>query len=210
MRFVAILLLAFPLRVSADLVQLEYEGVVESVTRTVRGRDPTRHYAPDHAEYTGYSVGDRLRGTLTIDLAKAPPDRAHEPEVGIYRSPPNSGGYISGIGAPLIDPVLHRVDNDHVAVVDAAHELPFELYVVRDHWGTPNGHGHLLVEVSDRVGFDLVSGPGIAQTIDATPSSGLALGGFLSKVVRGVKGSVRVLVDLAFDRVRVTPGQCRP
>jgi hypothetical protein len=145
-----------------------------------------------------------------IDVAAAPPDSASEPEVGLYRAPPNSGGFISGIGAPLIDPVLHSMDNDHVAVVDAAHELPFELYVVRDHWGTPNGHGHLLVGVnSDRAGLNLVSGPDIAQTIDATPSQDLSLSGFLSKVVRGAKGTVSVLVQLAFDRVRVTPGRCR-
>jgi hypothetical protein len=107
--------------------------------------------------------------------------------------------------------VLQRKDNDHVAVVDVAFELPFELCVVRDHWGTPNGHGHLLVEVSsNRSGLDLVSGPGIAQTIDATPSSDLSLVGFISKVVRGVKGgAVSVLARLSLDRVRITPGRCK-
>jgi len=79
----------------------------------------------------------------------------------------NSGGCISGNGAPLIDPVINRRGGDHVASVDAAHELPFEAYSVRDHWRMPNGHGRMLVSItSNRRGLDLVSGPAIAQTID--------------------------------------------
>jgi hypothetical protein len=204
---VASLLLAFPLCASADLVQLEYEGVVSSVTRTLCNCDPTRGYTPDNPEYTGYSVGDRLHGFLQIDLALAPPDREPlEPALGSYHSPARSSGFISGNGPPR----NHLVVQDGISVMDYREDHPFEHYLVTDQWLLPNGAGQMgIVAVTRQAGLDLVSGDGIAQNFDARAGGGIELVGYISKFVKTVVGSVGVHVGLLFDRIKVsTPGRC--
>jgi hypothetical protein len=210
-RLVASVLLAFPLCASADLVQLEYEGVVSSVTRTLCNCDPTRGFTPDNPEYTGYSVGDRLHGFLQIDLALAPPDREPlQPVLGSYPSPSFSSGFISGNGPPR----PHRVVQDGMSVLDHRpdhpEDHPFEHYSLEDQWSLPNGSGQMGISVVSRQeGLDLVSGEGIAQNFDARPGGGLELVGYISKFVKTAVGSVGVSVGLLFDRVKVsTPGRC--
>ncbi len=206
--FVAGLVLAFPVCASAQLVHVEYEAVVDSVRRTVCNCDPTRDYAPDHPEFTGYSVGDRILGFLTIDLAAAPPDlRPLDPTHGAYPAAPRSGGFISGNGEPLI----HSVFNDTVSVRDRGEDVTLETYSIEDQWSTPNGFGQMGINVWSRdPGLDLVTGDGIAQTIDARPSAALQMFGHLNKVVRSGTRSVVVQLGLLFDRVTVTPpGTCK-
>jgi hypothetical protein len=208
-RLAAAVALALPLCANADFVRVEYEGVVNDVRRTVcNACDPTRDYGPDHPEFTRYSVGDRVHGLLMIDLAAAPPDvRPLDPTTGIYPARSRSGGYISGNGAPLV----HLVLQDSVSVNDWEEGESFEHYIVTDQWRSANGTGQMGVNViSRRAGIDLNTGDGIAQDIDVTARSGLQLTGYISKVVRGVKGSVSVFASLVFDRVKVSsPGQCR-
>jgi hypothetical protein len=207
-RLTAALVLGFPVCASAQLVQVEYEGVVDLVTRTVCVCDPTRDYAPDHPEFTGYSVGDRIRGFLTIDLAAAPPDiRPLDPTHGAYQAAPRSGGYISGNG----DPLIHRVINDTVSVRDRGGDVSLETYSIDDQWSTPNGFGQMGINLWSRdPALDLVTGDGIAQAIDARPSAALRVFGHLHKVVRSGTSSVVVTLGLLFDRVTVTPpGSCK-
>ena len=205
----ATVLLAFPIGASAQLVQLEYEAVVDSVRRTVCVCDPTRDYGRDHPEFTGYTVGDRLHGFLTIDVAGAGPDlRPLEPALGIYPALANSGGYISGNGAPLV----HNVFNDDVSVRDSTPDDPFESYIITDQWrSSENGIGQMGISIISRTaGLDIVTGEGIAQHIDVSAGSGLDLLGYLNKVVRGTVGSVTVALGLLFDRITVsTPGVCK-
>jgi hypothetical protein len=207
--FVAVVALALPVCAGADLVRVEYEGVVNSVQRTVCDAcDPTRSHPPRHPEFTGYSVGDRIRGFLSIDLAAAPPDvRPLDPTVGLYPARSRSGGYVSGNGAPLV----HLVFNDDVSVNDWEEGDSFESYAITDQWRSPNGTGQMGINVvSRRAGIDLVTGDGIAQTFDVTSGDGLEITGYISKVVRGVKGSVNVFASLLFSRVKVgSPGQCK-
>jgi hypothetical protein len=206
--FAAAVVLAFPLCASADFVQVEYEGVVNSVTRTVCDCDPTLGYAPDHPEFTAYSVGDRISGSMMIDLAKAPPDRRPlEPQSGIYHALANSGGFISGNGAPRVALVFQ----DSVSVLDAPEDHPFEHYLVTDQWVTPNGHGQLGVNaITRRIGLDLVAGEGIAQSFDVTPSDDLELVGHLQKFIGSIKGTIGVFAGLNFTRLTVSsPGRCK-
>jgi hypothetical protein len=204
-RLVAALALAAPLCANADLVRVEYEGVVNTVSRAVcNACDPTRDYAPDHPEYTGYSVGDRIHGFLTIDLAAAPPDvRPLEPTVGIYPARSMSGGYIGGNGAPRV----HLVLNDRVHVNDWEEGDSFESYLITDEWRSPNGTGQMSLNlISRRAGIDLVTGDGLAQTFDVTSGDGLEITGHINKVLKGVS----VFASLLFDRVKMTsPGQCK-
>jgi hypothetical protein len=207
-RLVAALVLTFPVCASAQVVRVEYDAVVDSVGRTVCDCDPTRDYARDHPEFTGYSVGDRLHGFLNIDLAKAPADRRPlEPESGIYFAASRSGGFISGNGSPLI----HLVYQDSVSVLDKRADAPFdEHYMITDQWRTPNGSGQMAVNLITRApGFDLVKGDSIAQTIDAWPSGALQMTGYISKVVRNATSSVSVKVGLLFNHVTVMPGRCK-
>ena len=206
-RLVASLLLSFPLCANADLVQLEYEGVVRSVTRTLCNCDPTRGFTPDNPEYAGYSVGDRLHGFLQIDLAQAPPDREPlVPTYGSYHSPGLSSGFISGNGPPR----NHHVVQDGVSVRDYSEDVPFESYSITDQWLLPNGAGQMgILVVSRQAGLDLVSGEGIAQNFDARPGGGLELVGYIHKFVKTAVGSVIAHVGVLFDRVKVsTPGRC--
>lgn len=208
-RLVAAVALAFPLCAGADLVRVEYEGVVNSVRRSVCDAcDPTRNYAPDHPEFTNYSVGDRIRGFMEIDLAVAPADsRPLQPELGLYSAPGRSGGFISGNGAPR----FHLVFQDDVAVRDRSAEHSDEHYLITDQWTSANGTGQMSLNVISREGGpDFITGDGLAQTFDATPGRGFEITGHLSKVVNGVKGSVSVLASLLFDRVKMTsPGTCK-
>jgi hypothetical protein len=199
-RLVAALALSFPLCANADLVQLEYEGVVTSVSRSICDCDPTRGFAKDNPEYTGYSVGDRLHGFLSIDLASAPPDRYPlEPAVGIYPT----AQFIGGNGPSF------RLDG--ASVVDFREDQPFEHYAISDQWRLPNGLGQMgIVVVSRKAGLDLVVGDGLEQNFDARPGGGLELFGYLNKAVKTAKGSIALQLGLLFDRVRVTsPGRCK-
>lgn len=207
-RLVAALVLASPVCGNAQLVHVEYEAVVSSVSRAVCDCDPTRDYAPDHPEFTGYSVGDRLHGFLTIDLAKAPPDRRPlDPNLGSYPAASRSGGYISGNG----DPLVHLVLNDDVSVLDRRDDSPDEHYIITDQWRTPNGNGQMgIVLGTHERGVELVTGDSIAQKIDARPSAGLEMVGYITKVVRNGASSVALRLGLLFDHVTVTPpGSCK-
>jgi hypothetical protein len=205
-RLAATLVLVFPVCASADLVQVEYEAVVNSVTRNVCACDPTRGYSPDNPEYTGYSVGDRIHGFLSIDLTAAPADREPlNPSLGVYFAESRSGGFISGNG----DPLVHLVFQDSVSVFDgdAASGSPFdEHYIITDQWRTQNGTGQMgVVMISRDANVDLVTGDGIAQSIDVRPRAGLELLGYIDKVVRSGAHSVAVSFGLLFDHVTVTP-----
>jgi hypothetical protein len=206
-RLAGALVLAFPVCASAQLVHVEYEGVVNSVSRTVCDCDPTRDYAPDHPEFTGYSVGDRLHGFLTIDLAAAPPDRAPlDRNLGSYPAASRSGGFISGNG----DPRVHIVFQDSVSVLDRREDSPDEAYTITDQWRTANGTGQMGINLVTNEGFDFVTGDSIAQTIDVKPNAALQMVGYIHKVVRNGASSIAVRVGLLFDHVTVTPpGSCK-
>jgi len=206
-RLVGVLAFAFPLCASADLVRVEYEGVVRLVTGS---RCTTCDFAPDNPEYVGYSVGDRISGFLTIDLAAAPPDsRPGNTALGVYPAPPTSHGYIRGIGNTMIHSGGTLVDT--VSVRDSSKHDRFEHYRITDNFSTPNGFGQLAINVtSRRAGLDLVTGDGMAQTFEATPGDGLKITGHLRKLVNAPEGSASNLFSILFDRVKVTaPGQCK-
>jgi hypothetical protein len=203
----AALVLAFPVCASAQLVHVEYDAVVNFVGRTVCDCDPTRDYAPDHPEFTGYSMGDRLHGFLTIDLAAAPPDRNPlDRNLGSYSAASRSGGFISGNGAPLV----HLTLNDSVSVLDRREDSPDEAYMITDQWRTPNGNGQMGINLVTNEGFDFVKGDSIAQTIDVRPNAALNMVGYLTKVVRNGASSVALRLGLLFEHVTVTPpGSCK-
>ena len=220
-RLVAAIAIAFPLCASADFIDVEYEGVVDRITRGICACDSSGAELPGDTEFTGYSIGDSISGRLRIDTDLVLPD--HYPlsrGLASYRAAPNGGGFISGHGPPLIHPTL----TDEVEVNDTDdpnNGFNSDSYAVIDYSSTPKGPERLFLLVQSpppwvdgdqvpRPGADLVTGEGIVQTIDAQSSSDTYLSGFLSKVVKGVNGSIDVLVRLAMRRIRVTPGRCSP
>ena len=207
-RIIAVLAFAIPFGAHADFVFVDYWGVVSDVSRTICVCDPTQDNLPGDLEFTGYKVGDSIKGRLKIDLDLAPPDsRTLDPSYGLYVAPADTPGFISGNGRPLIN----NVHTDMVSVTDVVPfgDRPTDSYGIEDNWSSPNGSGQLaLLVYTHRPDVELTSGEGIAQTIDARPTDDVGLFGYLGKVVKTAVGSVAVGVSLALSRVRVSPGRC--
>jgi len=203
-RLVVALALAFPVCVNAQLMHVEYDAVVSSVDRTVRGgSDFTLDNPRGHPEFTRYSVGDRLHGFLTIDLAAAPADRDPlDPRLGSYPAPARSGGYISGNGPPLV----HLVFNDGISVGDERLGSPDELYMIEDQWRLPHGIGQMgiLIGTHER-DVEIVNGESIVQNIDERPRAGVSLSGYIHKAIRDGARLVALNVGLLFNHVKITP-----
>jgi hypothetical protein len=187
-------LLCAPLAAGAQTLFVEYEGTVSSIDR-----GPL-------AEVPSYSVGDAIRGTLTIDAARAPSDEVDNRQIGRYYG-----------GSPGIDFILGPRDPAEIGSAD--------LVVVYDDWdpssdGSPREDGFLINDTS--IGQDgasslvlglrrpnllgqLFSNDGLLQSFEAKPEAGANLWGY---VERGF-GEFWRIVNFTLDRFSVRPGVCR-
>jgi hypothetical protein len=193
------IMLALPAVVSATPIYVEYDARVKSC------------FCGD----SGYSVGDRVSGFLKIDTDLAPPDRfageigPDDQQTANYFLP---GGpdFISGMGLPgSVWPEHNEFDVDAVSVTDDDDRFGHQAYAIWDYSNDGRGGSTrfaLQMYSDDRVD-DFIHGKDLVQSFDTANLKGALK--FIGHITHQVVGAVGYGIDLAFDRLSVTPGRCR-
>jgi len=192
------ILLALPAVASAAPIYVEYDARVNTCL----------------CGDSGYAPGDRLYGWLKIDTDLAPPDR-HETVPGgqVHSSYWMPGGpdFISGIGFPgSVSPNHNQFNVDEVQVIDdSPGPFSYQGYAIWDYSNDGKGGStafELQVASEDRVD-DFIHGKGLLQSFDTANLDGALK--FIGRITHDVAGAVSYVIDLAVDRVSITPGRCR-
>lgn len=187
----SLLLLVLPLTINAEPIFVDYEGVVGSLY-TEEGSTPI----------TGFHVGQRIKGRLTIDTGLAGPDNFPRDETfGRY-------GYE---GADFIDSEFDISlagsspwDVVNVSTFPAESELePGPYYAIFD---------QSVIDLVNASRFQIVlsglqlTDDDLSQAFTAEPKrDGSRISSILLRVKNGAQSAVRFL----FDKVSVTPQSCR-
>jgi hypothetical protein len=203
MKIVAVAVgLAICLPVSAnviDFLQIRYEGTVSSVSDA----------------FPEYSVGDRLSGTLLVDLRRAPPDSKEDPRWGAYVNFPSVGdsSFVTGY-APS-----RGFSADTVLVTNGLNG-PTDTFTVEDSQfgldALADGRARRFEDsiwVSTRQNLDFLDDVDIVQSFDLHgPDVGR---GMLSRTRelyedgKAVLGSLlQGTVEFVMQRFSVRPGRC--
>jgi hypothetical protein len=179
-------LAALPLLSEAQPLIVEYEGKVESV---------------EPSPYWDFSVGDAIKGTVTIYPLLAPPDRHPADWAGLYESGGPTENFV------VSEFVTPDRNGDYVNVWVGSSDSE-DRYVFSDRSeiiGAKPGANYrdFSIEV---IGKGLVSDDGIVQSFDAIPEKDGS--SIVSGLIEGL-GEFRRTVMFALSRVSVrTPGSC--
>jgi hypothetical protein len=187
---------------SADLIdflRVRYEGTVSSVSDA----------------FPEYSVGDRLSGTLLVDLRRAPADAEADPRWGAYVNFPSVGdsrfvtGYAPSRGFSA-DTVLVTNGLNGPTDTFTVEDSQFGLSDLGDGWARRFEDS---IWVSTRQNLDFLDDVDIVQSFDLRgPDVGL---GMLSRTRELYEGGKAVLdsllqgtVEFVMQRFSVRPGRC--
>jgi hypothetical protein len=184
----AAILLALPAAVSATPIFVEYESRIASCSDCAG---------------SGVAVGDRFDGWLRIDTDLAPPDRFGDNPGSSAQYWQPGRDFIAGLGWPA-----KEFSNDEVGVIDDLGRNSFQGYSLWNYSFNPQGGGtifELHVSTQDRLD-DFIRGKGLEQSFDTADMDGDVR--FLGRVTHKLKNMARG-IELALERVSVTPGQCR-
>ena len=182
------ILLALPVAASATPVYVEYESRIASCSDCAG---------------SGVVVGDRFDGWLRIDTDLAPPDRFGDDSASSAQYWQPGRDFIGGLGWPA-----REFSNDEVGVIDDSERNAFQSYSLWNYSFNPQGGGtifELHVITEDRVD-DFIHGKGLVQSFDTANMQGEVR--FLGRVTHKLKNLGRG-IQLAVERVSVTPGRCR-
>ena len=185
---IAALLAVLPCAAFAGPVYVEYEGVVTKVDQC-------------GCENSGYSIGDTIKGVVTIDVDRAPGDQNANPAAGLYGI--DGPDFLSGFGPPLTRDTPYG--KDAITVYDHWSGLG-DYWQVSDFFQPEHGRGALyLVAQSDTL--NIVHGDSMLQNLDLTPKPGLELSGSLHHIWGSAGHHVIVLFDLL--KLKQRPGSCQ-
>ena len=187
---------------SADLIdflRVRYEGTVSSVSEA----------------FPEYSVGDRLSGTLLVDLRRAPPDAEEDPRWGAYVNFPSVGDsrFVTGYAAS------RGFSADSVLVMNGL-DGPTDRFIVEDSQfgldALADGRARRFEDsiwVSTQQNLDFLDDVDIVQSFDLRGSD-VGLGRLsrtreLYEDGKAVLGSLlQGTVEFVMHRFSVRPGRC--
>ena len=195
--------LCVPVLANADLLFIKYEGSVSGIEEQ------------SGAVTVPYSIGDSVRGQLTIDL-----NRSQE-RGGSFPAPGTGADATSG-ELSFVDGRPHIIEgraNDGVFLFNDIPALPprngtFDRVEVHDGVIAPNGANDgfsILVERYSSSGQLMGASGLLPPQFDVTPDEGTTLTGKIQRgftALLGAAGTFRQTIDVAFSHVSM--GVCRP
>lgn len=178
-------LLMLPSTINAEPIFVDYEGVVGSLY-TEDGSPPI----------TGFHVGQRIKGRLTISTGLAGPDNAPEPDFGTYGY--QGADFVSG---ELDISLAGSSPWDVVNVWSARESEPYYAIFDRSVIDMNNETRFQIVATGIPLAYD-----DIWQSFTAEPKRD---GSRISSILLWVKNGASSAVRFVFDKVSVTPQSCR-
>ena len=188
-------LLCLPFAANAEKLLVEYTGTVSSIER-----------GSSEAAVPPYAIGDRISGSLIIDIALAPTDEvADDRRVG--RS--GSTGLDVSLGPP--HPAAGRGPDDFVVVYDdwewpsTGSPLEDGMVIADSSVGSDGDYNLLLGMQRPNLLGQLFSDDGLSQSFVVERDAGTNLWGFIEHGF----GEFWNMVNFTLDRLSVTPRVCR-